>query len=189
MLKTMKQTILAASMAVAFSSTAFAAEQSYKYEGDTYKLDVANGVISSEYCEKDAECKKSSVKVDELQGKLEKRVELLKKEVSDEKALLAKIEKQATGPDAMIINDEAANQKYVMVSIDDYFSTALRKEDADKGDFSLVPKVMKAEVERFERAITMLESGKVPEGGDFKDYEKISPVMELENLVRFSEYM
>lgn len=189
MLTTMKKTALAAALMATFSFSAFASEKTYEYEGDVYKLEIKSDTISSSYCEKDADCADSSVEVSKLKEKLSSRIELLNKHLADEKKLLDEVEKQATGPDAVEINDEAAGVEYVMVNVGENFSTALMKKDIAEGDFSLIPRVMKAETERLGRALAMLESGTLPDGGKFEDYDKIAPVMELENLVRFSQYM
>jgi hypothetical protein len=181
---------LFAAVALAVSSSSFAADYAYKNGKDveTFSADISKGVVTTKYCSEKDKCREGKQDVEKLIEKLDKLIAGHQAELKDKEALIALAKKQAASDDAFIIDDKASQIKYVVLEIGS-MRLPVPEEDVKKGDFSRVTGAIEANIRRYTSVLGMLKSGKLPKAASSDKYQDTAKVRELENIVAFADYL
>lgn len=174
-----KKLLIGAAIAMAMSSAAHA--ETYKFDKNTVTMEIKGGNITGKTCHEDSKCLEAAMPVADLIKDLEKKIELYKEGMADEKALIADAKKQASAKDAQIIDDKEAKKKYVMIkAMNGDLMLPIDSESVKKGDFSLLKTAAGHHIKKMESTIELLKGGKLPESFDAKDdYSKFEPINSL----------
>lgn len=76
-----------------------------------------------------------------------------------------------------------------MISLLDGFNLPLDLDLASKNDYSLVKSALESHRDRYERALKVIESGKLPANITTDRYSEVSGMLELENVVKYAEFL
>ncbi len=177
---------------LALSATFGASAGTYTYQDQKLDIDFKGKEITSTLCElKDGKvvkksCRDSKASVADLTKRLEARIDEASSLLKDKKELVDIAKKQAKAKDAVIIKDEASGSSYVMLTLAKGFNLPLDLELVEKGDFSLVTAALDANKSRYEDALKVISSGKLPKDKDAKRYADVSSMLNLQNIIEYS---
>lgn len=165
-------------MSLVAASSAMAESYSYTDSGaskpNTYSITTAGDKLNVEFCPSQGKgnCMKGSVKKTELQSKLKKDADELKSLLS--KDLSAEIVKASKATDAQVITDAASKKELILIR-QGSLNVYIPKEQALKGDTTIVKGAIESSLSQMDAALSILSS-KLPATFKTDDYQKISAI-------------
>ena len=186
------RSLLAAGISLGVAFSAMAGQ--YQYEDTRITINIKGDNITAESCAlKDgklveSQCSKSAASIKALSETLKKRV-AESTELLDDPKLLDKARAYAESKESEKFKDDASGKSYVMISLLDGFNLPLDLDLASKNDYSLVKSALESHRDRYERALKVIESGKLPANITTDRYSEVSGMLELENVVKYAELL
>lgn len=173
--------------AVLASPQVLAAE--YKYQDNVYDVKLTKNAVSVKHCDDKNKCETSTAKIKELTERLTKRVAEYDKLLADKNKLADEVKKQAANSETHKATDPNTKIEYVMISLGDHFNLPVPAKDLEAGKTDFVNVALASNKKRYQGVLALLKAGKLPDGFETDDYGKISPYMELQNIVKFAKHL